>query len=63
MQLDPLSEAVLISIFIEGIRTGVDRTTVVTVHYDTLKSAVDIEITLILTVRLPAMAPKGYTAL
>ena len=42
MQLDPLPEAVRITIFMEGLRTGVARTEVFRVHPSTFEEAVDI---------------------
>ena len=42
MQLDPLPEAVLVTIFMEGLRTGVARTEVFRVHPATFEAAVDI---------------------
>ena len=42
MQLDPLPEAVLLTIFMEGLCTGVARTEVFRVHSATFEAAVDI---------------------
>ena len=42
MQLDPLSEIVLLTIFMEGFRTGVDRTEVFRMHPTSFEAAVDI---------------------
>ena len=42
MQLDPLPEAVRVTIFMEGLRTGVARTEVFRVHPSTFEEAVDV---------------------
>ena len=42
MQLDPLPEEVRVTIFMEGLRTGVARTEVFRVHPSTFEEAVDI---------------------
>ena len=42
MQSDPLPEAVHVTIFMEGLRTGVSRTEVFRVHPSTLEEAVRI---------------------
>ena len=42
MQLDPLPEMVLVTIFTEGLRTGVARTKVFRVHPTSFEAAVDI---------------------
>ena len=42
MQLDPLSEIVLLTIFMEGFRTGVDRTELFRMHPTSFEAAVDI---------------------
>ena len=42
MQLDPLPEEVRVTIFMEGLRTGVARTEVFRVHPSTFEDAVDI---------------------
>ena len=42
MQLDPLPEKVRVTIFMEGLRTGVARTEVFRVHPSTFEKAVDI---------------------
>ena len=41
-QLDPLPEAVLVTIFMEGLRAGVARTEVYRVHPATFEAAVDV---------------------
>ena len=42
MQLDPLPEMVLVTIFMEGLRTGVAQTEVFRVHPTSFEAAVDI---------------------
>uniref|UniRef100_A0AAV1TZI5 CCHC-type domain-containing protein n=1 Tax=Peronospora matthiolae TaxID=2874970 RepID=A0AAV1TZI5_9STRA len=42
MQLDPLPEQVRVTIFMEGLRTGIARTEVFRVHPSTFEEAVDI---------------------
>ena len=42
IQLDPLPEAVRVTIFMEGLRTGVARTEVFRVHPSTFEEAVDV---------------------
>ena len=42
MQLDPLPEKVRVTIFMEGLRTGVARTEVFRVHPSIFEEAVDI---------------------
>ena len=41
IQLDPLPEEVRVTLFMEGIRTGVARTEVFRVHPSTVEEAVD----------------------
>ena len=57
MQLDPLPEMVLATIFMEGLRTGVDRTEVFRVHPTSFGAAVDIALSS--TLRQPVLAPMG----
>ena len=42
MQSDPLPETVYVTVFMEGLRTGVSRTEVFQVHPSTYKKAVSI---------------------
>ena len=61
MHHDPLLEMVLVTNFMEGLRTGVARTEVFWVYPTSFKAAVDIAFTLSLTLRHPVLAPMGTT--
>ena len=42
MQLDPLPGVVCVTVFMEGLRTGVDRTEVFRIHPSTFGKAVNV---------------------
>ena len=60
MQLDPLPEMVLVTIFMEGLRTGVARTEVFRVHPTSFESAVDIALNAEFNFKAARFGTHGY---
>ena len=60
MQLDPLPEMILVTIFMEGFRTGVARTEVFLVHPTTSKAAVDIALITEFNFKAARFSTHGY---
>ena len=60
MHLDPLPEIVLVSIFMEGIRTGVARTEVFRIHPTSFKAAVDIALNAGFNLKAARFGTYGY---
>ena len=60
MQLDPLPEMVLITIFMEGLRTGVARTEVFRVHPTSFDAAVDIALNAEFNLKADRFGTYGY---
>ena len=60
MQLDPLPEMILVTIFMEGFRTGVARTEVFLVHPTTSKAAVDIALITEFNFKAARFGTHGY---
>uniref|UniRef100_M4BD22 Uncharacterized protein n=1 Tax=Hyaloperonospora arabidopsidis (strain Emoy2) TaxID=559515 RepID=M4BD22_HYAAE len=59
MQSDPLPEAVHVTIFMEGLHTGIARTEVFRVHPSTFEEAVRIALMLSITSSRPDLAGIG----
>ena len=60
MQLDPLPEKSRVTIFMEGLHTGVARTKFFRVHPSTLKEAVDIALSAEFIVKAARYGTHGY---
>ena len=60
MQLDPLPEIVLVTIFMEGLRTGVARTEVFRVHSTSFEAAVDIALNAEFNFKAARFGIHGY---
>uniref|UniRef100_M4BK36 Uncharacterized protein n=1 Tax=Hyaloperonospora arabidopsidis (strain Emoy2) TaxID=559515 RepID=M4BK36_HYAAE len=60
MQSDPLPEAVHVTIFMEGLRTGIARTEVVRVHPSTFEEAVRIALNAEHNFKLVRLGWNGY---
>ena len=60
MQLDPLPETVLVTIFMEGLHTGVARTELFRVHPATFEAAVDIALNAEFNVKAARYGTHGY---
>ena len=60
MQLDPLPEMVLVTIFMEGLRTGVARTEVFRVHPTSSEAALDIALNAEINVKAARFGTHGY---
>ena len=62
MHLDPLPEMVLVTIFMEGLRTGVARTEVFRVHPTSSEAALDIALNAELNVKAARFGTHGYNS-
>ena len=60
MQLDPLSEEVRVTIFMEGLRTGVARTEVFRVHPSSFEEAVEVALNAEFNFRAARYGTHGY---
>ena len=60
MQSDPLPEAVHVTIFMEGLRTGVARTEVFRIHPSTFEEAVRIALSAEHNFKLARLGWNGY---
>ena len=61
MQLDPLPEAVRVTIFMNGLRTGMARTEVFLDHPSTFEEAMGIALNAELNFRAVALVPMGHS--
>ena len=59
MQLEPLAEAVQVTIFMEGLRAGVARTEVFRVHPQTFEEAVDVALNAEFNFKALVTVPMG----
>ena len=60
LQLDPLPEMVLVTIFMEGLRTGVAQTEVFQVHPTSFEAAVDIALNAEFNFKAARFVTHGY---
>uniref|UniRef100_M4BTU0 Retrotransposon gag domain-containing protein n=1 Tax=Hyaloperonospora arabidopsidis (strain Emoy2) TaxID=559515 RepID=M4BTU0_HYAAE len=60
MQLDPIPEMVLVTIFMEGLRTGVAQTEVLRVHPTSFEEAVDIALNAEFNFKADRFGTHGY---
>ena len=60
MQLNPLPEMVLVTIYMEGLRTGVARTEVFRVHSTSFEAAVDIALNAEFNFKAARFGTHGY---
>ena len=60
MQLDPLLEMVLVTIFMEGLCTGVARTEVFRVHLTSFKAAADVALNADFDFKAAHLGTHGY---
>ena len=60
MQLDPLPKMVLVTIFMEGLRTGVARTELFRVHPTSFEAAVDIALSAKFNLKAALFGTHGY---
>ena len=60
-QLDPLPEMALVTIFMEGLRTGVARTEVFRVHPTSFETAVDIALKAEFNFKTACFGTHGYS--
>ena len=60
MQLDPLPEMVLVTIFMEGLLTGVNRTKVFRIYLTSFEAAVDIALRAEFNFKAARFGTHGY---
>ena len=60
MQLDPLLEMVLVTIFMEGLRTGLARAEIMWVHPTSFDEAVDVALNAEFNFKAARFGTRGY---